>query len=116
MKYVGDIIILFLYSGSYQQVVAYFTYFTLFNMYICNFLQVNVKIVTPHKSGNEISVFLHIQKKEHIFEVTSAFTHGKNRLAVEGKFDLQPNNWNINMKVKLISISLSLKFKRHVQN
>jgi hypothetical protein len=80
------------------------------------FLQVNVKIVTPHKSGNEISVFLYIQKKEHGFEITSAFTHGRNRLAVKGELDLQPNNWNINMKVKFISISLSLRFKRPVQN
>lgn len=79
-------------------------------------LQVNVKIVTPHKSGNEISVFLHIQKIEHRFEITSAFTNGRNRLAVEGKFDLQPNNWKINMKVKFVSISLSLQFKRPVQN
>jgi hypothetical protein len=71
-----------------------------------------VKIVTPHKSGHEISVFLHVLKKEHRFEMTSAFTHGKNRLAVEGKFDLQPNNWNINMKVKFISISLFLHSKR----
>jgi hypothetical protein len=75
-----------------------------------------VKIVTPHKSGNEISVFLHIQKKEHRFEITSAFTHGKNRLAVEGELGLQPNNWNVNMKVKFVSISLSLQFKRPVQN
>lgn len=79
-------------------------------------LQVNVKIVTPHKNGKEISVFLHIQKKEHRVEITSAFTHGKNRLAVEGKFDLQPSNWNINMKVKFISNSLSLQFKRPVKN
>jgi hypothetical protein len=75
-----------------------------------------VKIVTPHKSEKDISVFLHIQKKEHRFEMTSVFTHGKNRLAVEGKFDLQPNNWNVNMKVKFIFISLSLQSRRSVQN
>ncbi|PNF28889.1 hypothetical protein B7P43_G03854 [Cryptotermes secundus] len=63
-------------------------------------IMVNVKIVTPHKSGNEISVFLHIQEIEHRFEITSAFTNGRNRLAVEGKFDVQPNNWKINMKAE----------------
>jgi hypothetical protein len=61
-----------------------------------------VKIVSPHKSENEINIFLNIQKKEHRLEITSAFTHGKNRLAIEGNFDLQPNNWNINFKVVFI--------------
>jgi hypothetical protein len=75
-----------------------------------------VKIVSPHKSENEFNIFLHVQKKEHRLEITSAFTHGKNRLAVEGNLDLQPNNWNINMKVIFISFSLSLQFRRSVQN
>jgi hypothetical protein len=74
-------------------------------MYIHNFLQVNVKIVSPHKSENEIHIFVQVKKKEQRLEMTSTFTHGKLRLAVEGNFDLQPNNWNINMKVIFISFS-----------
>jgi len=62
-------------------------------------VMVNVKVVTPHKSEKEISVILNVEKKEHGFELTSAFTHGQHKLAVDGKFDMQPNNWNINMKV-----------------
>ena len=66
----------------------------------------NVKVVTPHKSEKEISVILSVQKKEHGFDLTSAFTHGQQKLAVDGKFDMQPNNWNINMKVQSIQLFL----------
>jgi hypothetical protein len=67
---------------------------------------VNVKVVTPHKSEKEISVILSVQKEEHGFELTSAFTHGQNKLAVDGKFDMQPNNWNVSMKVQFIQLFL----------
>lgn len=63
-----------------------------------------MKVVTPHKSEKEISVILSVQKEEHGFELTSAFTHGQLKLAVDGKFDMQPNNWNINMKVQFIQL------------
>lgn len=65
-----------------------------------------MKVVTPHKSEKEINVILNVQKKEHVFELTSSFTHGQHKLAVDGKFDMQPNNWNINMKVKFIQLFL----------
>jgi len=65
-----------------------------------------VKVVTPHKSEKEISVILSVQKEEHGFELTSAFTHGQHKLTVDGKFDMQPNNWNINMKVQFIQLFL----------
>jgi hypothetical protein len=71
-----------------------------------NLLQVNVKVVTPHKNEKEINVILSVQKKEHGFELTSAFTHGQHKLDVDGKFDMQPNNWNINIKVQFIHLYL----------
>ena len=65
-----------------------------------------MKVVTPHKNEKEISVILSVQKKEHGFELTSALTHGQHKLDVDGKFDMQPNNWNINMKVQFIQLCL----------
>lgn len=65
-------------------------------------LQVNVKVVTPSKSEKEISIMLSVQKEEHGFELTSAFTHGQYKLAVDGKFVMRPNNWNVNVKVQFI--------------
>ena len=61
-----------------------------------------MKVVTPHTSEKEILVTLSVQKEQHGFELTSAFTHGQHKLAVDGKFDMHPNNWNINMKVQFI--------------
>ena len=66
----------------------------------------NVKIVTPHKNEKEISVTLSVQKEVHGFKLTSALTHGQHKLSVDGKFDMQPNNWNINMKVQFIQLFL----------
>lgn len=71
-----------------------------------------MKIVTPHKSEKEISVMISIQKNVRGFEVTSAFVHGKSKLAVEGGIDLQPNDWNINMKVQFILLLTVLYRKR----
>lgn len=70
-----------------------------------------MKIVTPHKSEKEIGIMLKIQKKESSFEVTSAFMQGKNKLTVESEFDLQPNDWNINMKVQFIPFLIVLNMK-----
>jgi hypothetical protein len=67
-----------------------------------------VKIVTPHKSEKEISIMLSIQKKESAFEMAFAFMHGKSKLTVESEFDLQPNDWNINMKVQFIPLLIVL--------
>ena len=72
-------------------------------MYVIS-LQVNMKVSTPHKNEKEISVILTVQKEEHGFDLTSAFTHGQNKLAVDGKFDMQPNSWNVNIKVQFMLI------------
>ncbi|KAJ9580715.1 hypothetical protein L9F63_024111, partial [Diploptera punctata] len=61
-------------------------------------IMVNVRLVTRQKAGSDISVFLEIQNKEHGFELNSAFKHGENHLTVEGEVNLQPNNWQVNMK------------------
>lgn len=65
-----------------------------------------MKVVTPHTSEKEILVTLSVQKEQHSFELTSAFTHGQHKLAVDGKFDMHPNNWNINMTVQFIQLFL----------
>jgi hypothetical protein len=98
-------LILFLCSQSYSLVTTFLTDSIYFNIN-ANSLQVNVKVVTPHKNEKEISVILSVQKEEHGFELTSAFTHGQHKLSVDSKFDMQPNNWNINMKVQFIQLFL----------
>ena len=64
--------------------------------------QINVRILTPQKTEKEISIFFAVQNKEYGFELDSAFKHGQHSLAVQGEVSLQPNNWQISMKVKYI--------------
>jgi hypothetical protein len=70
-----------------------------------------VKIVTSHKSEKEINIMFSIQKKKSGFEITSAFMHGKSKLTVESEFDLQPDDWNINMKVQFIALLIVFTVK-----
>ncbi|PSN49824.1 hypothetical protein C0J52_08839 [Blattella germanica] len=63
-------------------------------------VMVNVRVVTPQKDGQEISLMLKIENKEHGFALDTAFASGEQRLSAQGEMSLQPNDWQVNLKAE----------------